>query len=109
MTLNEYQFAAATTAIYPNRGSNLTYPVLGLVGEAGELANKLKKVFRDDDGEMRLERREQMARELGDILWYCAAVATELEIDLEHVAKLNIAALADRAQRGAITGSGDNR
>lgn len=108
-TLNEYQDRATETVIYPNPGHNLTYPVLGLVGEAGELANKYKKVLRDHDGVIDEETRQQMISETGDILWYTAAVADELRTSLADVAAINLNKLASRKKRGVVGGSGDDR
>lgn len=108
MGLNEYQSACITTAIY-GEGSKINYPILGLVGEAGELANKYKKVLRDDKGELTEEKRLALIDELGDVLWYCSALARDLGTTLGFVAELNIAKLAARKAKGTIHGSGDNR
>lgn len=113
MRFNEYQREAIKTALYPGAGSgryeSLSYAALGLSGEAGEIANKVKKVFRDDGGVLSEEKRQQIADELGDVLWYAAQVATELDIDLEDPAERNVIKLRDRKNRGVISGSGDNR
>lgn len=109
MTLNEFQAGALKTAIYPGRGKNLVYPVLGLNGEAGELAEKLKKAIRDADGIVDGERRVEMIKELGDVMWYTAACAEELGVGLEEVGLRVLSKLASRAERGQIQGSGDNR
>lgn len=109
LTLNEYQQAAARTAAYPNRGDNLIYPVLGLASEAGEVAGKLKKVIRDADGRLSPEQRERLLAEVGDVLWYVAAVCTELDASLEAVARANLEKLASRAERRVIGGDGDVR
>src|SRR5690625_1273729 len=82
MTLDEYQQQALKTASYPNVGSNLTYPTLGLAGEVGEIANRAKKIMRDDGGELTPERRESLLAEAGDCLWYCAVAAHELKTPL---------------------------
>ena len=89
--------------------TRLVYPILGLVGEAGELANKLKKWGRDSQGTSTPEQEEALSDELGDTLWYQAAVATALRVPLENVADDNIAKLFSRKERGVIQGSGDNR
>lgn len=89
--------------------NRLVYPILGLVGEAGELANKLKKVARDDQGKMDLDKSEEIEKELGDVTWYVAAVATELRSKLSHIASDNITKLFSRKERGVLGGSGDNR
>lgn len=109
MNFDAYQEQAGQTAIYPNRGSNLTYPVLGLSGEAGEVAEKLKKVIRDQGGELNDETRAALSKELGDVLWYIAACCHELGIQMGDVASANLQKLAARQERGKIQGSGDNR
>jgi len=109
MDLNEYQKLAQMTAQYPGKGENLTYPALGLNGEAGEVADKLKKVFRDNHGNFDPERKEAIAYELGDCLWYIADLAIELGYTLETIAIMNITKLSSRAKRGLIGGDGDNR
>ena len=109
MDLNQYQTAALQTALYPNRGQNFVYPALGLVGEAGEVADKLKKVIRDNDGVLTDEVRDKVAKEVGDVLWYIANIAYELDYDLNTIAQNNIDKLASRMERGVIQGSGDDR
>ena len=109
MEFKEYQQKAKETAIYPNIGTNITYPTLGLAGEAGEIANSVKKIERDDHGVVTDERQTLLKKELGDVLWYVAQVATELGLDMETIARENIENLASRKERGVITGSGDNR
>ena len=109
MDLNAYQQAAGRTALYPDRGRNALYPTLGLCGEAGEVADKVKKVLRDDGGVFSAERRQAIALELGDVLWYVAQLAHELGLSLEEIASANLAKLADRADRNALGGSGDRR
>ncbi len=109
MTFNEYQFLSRETAIYPNLGKNVVYPTLGLAGESGEVAEKVKKVIRDKDGEFDAIARLSVRAELGDVLWYVAAIASELGISLDDVASSNIAKLTSRHSRGVISGSGDER
>lgn len=109
MELNSYQFAAFETALYPNQGNNFTYPALGLCGEAGEVADKLKKVIRDNDGVLTDSVRDAVAKELGDCLWYVAVLAHELDYSLGAIAQGNLDKLNSRKQRGVLTGSGDNR
>ncbi|HVM90927.1 MAG TPA: nucleoside triphosphate pyrophosphohydrolase family protein [Verrucomicrobiae bacterium] len=109
MTLNEYQQEADKTALYPNRGSNLHYPVLGLCGEAGEIAEKVKKLQRDRGNVIDDEWRNEMCKELGDVLWYISQVARELGLDLEQVGRMNIEKLRSRLQRQTLHGDGDNR
>lgn len=109
MDLNYYQTEALKTAVYPNQGANFPYPALGLAGEAGEVADKLKKVIRDNDGVLTDPVRDAVAKELGDVLWYVSVLAYELDYDLETIAENNLAKLASRQERGVLTGSGDNR
>lgn len=107
-TFDEYEKKAGETAMYPDRGNNLYYPALGL-GEVGEVQGKVKKIMRDNGGICTLEKKEEIVAELGDVLWYVAAMAYELQVPMAEIARKNIAKLADRAERGVITGSGDNR
>ena len=109
MDFNEFQREAEKTAIYPDRGVDLTYPTLGLCSEAGELAGKVKKIIRDKGGVALEADRAAIAHELGDVLWYVADLAGVLGYNLERIAQLNIAKLADRAERGALGGDGDER
>ncbi|GAA5334688.1 MULTISPECIES: nucleoside triphosphate pyrophosphohydrolase family protein [Thermus] len=108
MTFDAYQEEAKKTALYPE-AYRLLYPTLGLAGEAGELANKVKKVLRDHGGRLTPEIREALLQELGDVLWYVAQVATDLEVRLEAVAQANLEKLRSRKARGKLSGSGDNR
>ena len=109
MDLNQYQRQARSTALYPDLGRNPIYPALGLCGEAGEVADKVKKVLRDEAGVFSDERRQAIALELGDVLWYVSQLADELGFSLETVAQANLDKLASRAQRQVIGGSGDQR
>lgn len=109
MDINAYQAAARRTAAYPDVGQNPVYPTLGLTGEAGEVADKVKKVLRDREGVFDDPTREAIKLELGDVLWYVAQLASELGYDLEEVATANLNKLASRAARGRIGGSGDQR
>jgi NTP pyrophosphatase (non-canonical NTP hydrolase) len=106
---NEYQSRAIETAIYPNQGQNFIYPTLGLVGEAGEVAEKAKKIIRDGDGVLTDPDREKIALELSDVCWYVAVLAYELDYTLEEILQMNLDKLASRRQRGVLSGSGDNR
>lgn len=106
MNINEYQKQASETAIYQDK---VIYPTLGLAGEAGEIANKVKKILRDNAGVMKEDVRQNLISELGDVLWYIAALATDLKADLSEVANQNIDKLNSRKNRGTIGGSGDNR
>jgi NTP pyrophosphatase (non-canonical NTP hydrolase) len=109
MTLQEYQQKSRKTALYVDAGSNYIYPTLGLAGEAGEVANKVKKIMRDDGGVVSDARREQIKGELGDVLWYAAQLATEMKLDLNEVAEENITKLYSRLDRGVLGGEGDQR
>ncbi len=109
MQFSDYQTAAWKTAKYPQAGENIYYAALGLGGEAGEMLNKIKKIIRDHEGIVTDDYREICKAELGDVLWYMAALATELHIDLEKVAKDNIEKLSSRQERGTLGGSGDVR
>lgn len=103
MSMNEYQNMAARTAIYSS-AHQLLYPALGLAGEAGEVANKIKKMLRDGKFD-----RDGVAAELGDVLWYVAALARDLNVDLQDLAMQNLEKLYGRAARGTLGGNGDNR
>lgn len=109
MTFEEYQQKSRKTAVYPNQGSNYIYPTLGLAGEAGEVSNKISKIFRDDGHEITDEKRHEVLNELGDVLWFMSQLATELGLSLEEVAAYNIEKLYSRLERGVLKGSGDNR
>jgi NTP pyrophosphatase (non-canonical NTP hydrolase) len=108
MDMSYYQEECKKTAIY-SKDIGLFYAALGLAGEAGEIANAVKKVLRDDSGVLTEKARKNLAKELGDVLWYVSAVATELGVELNSVAHDNIKKLFDRLERGVIAGSGDNR
>lgn len=108
MTINEYQVAARSTAIYP-QNRQIIYPTLGLTGEAGEVADKVKKVIRDSNDVFTDEKKHQIALELGDVMWYAAALAHDLGYTLEEVCQMNLDKLASRMQRDKIHGSGDER
>jgi NTP pyrophosphatase (non-canonical NTP hydrolase) len=107
--ISEYQRRSRATAVYPDAGDNLAYPALGLCGEAGEAAENVKKAMRDDGGVLTGERREALAAELGDVLWYVAQLATEADLDLGEIAGDNLAKLLSRQERGVLQGSGDTR
>lgn len=108
MELNDYQQAALRTAIYPLSHA-IVYPTLGLTGEAGEVADKVKKTIRDYNGEFSPELRREIALELGDVMWYAATLARDLGFSLQEVAQMNIDKLESRNRRNKIHGSGDNR
>jgi len=101
--LDDYQDAAAATAIYKSEHA-IIYPALGLAAEAGEVANKVKKIMRDGHFD-----RDAIADEIGDCLWYIAALCRDLNVDLSAVADRNLKKLRDREKRGTLKGSGDNR
>lgn len=110
MYLNHYQRSTRDTAVYPGQGTTLGLYYCGLgLGEAGEIQGKIKKVMRDDDGELTPERRQDLIDELGDLLWYVARTADELDVMLVDVASQNLDKLRSRAERGKLHGSGDNR
>jgi NTP pyrophosphatase (non-canonical NTP hydrolase) len=124
MNADDYQDAATETAVYQQKAAvvahtlameeavallRLNYVVLGLVGEAGELANKLKKVIRDDTGQLDAVIKQTLLDELGDVLWYCAMIADELNTPLSEVMRNNVRKLRSRQERNALEGSGDGR
>lgn len=108
LSFSEYQDKAMTTAKYPDL-VRVVYTALGLAGEAGEVANKVKKVLRDGDGVFTDGNRESISQEIGDCLWYAAALASDLGLDLEAIAQQNLDKLESRKTRGVIGGSGDLR
>jgi NTP pyrophosphatase (non-canonical NTP hydrolase) len=109
MNFDEYQKSSRETALYPDKDNNFIYPTLGLAGEAGEVAEKIKKVLRDKKGIMDQPTKEEIEKELGDVLWYVAQIATELGLSLEKIADKNITKLFSRKERGVLHGNGDNR
>lgn len=121
LTLNRYQERARTTAVYPGMADDgdwgepmelhmgLVYCSMKLAGEAGEVAEKVAKIMRDNDCVVDLKKRMELCKELGDVLWYVAMSASELGLSLEHVAEENLSKLKSRKDRGKIQGSGDNR
>lgn len=108
-TFKKYQEESKKTARYPSIGHKVIYPVLGLNGEVGEVTEKIKKIFRNQDGEFSKEDKISIKKELGDILWYLAQIATELELSLEDVALENIIKINSRLARGVIESTGDDR
>ena len=109
MDLDEYQRRALRTAAPRDKRNELLHLVLGLVGESGEIAEKFKRWVRDlDSDEARIDRTD-IAKELGDVLWYVAVLADYLDLSLDDVAAANLAKLASRQRRGVLSGSGDNR
>jgi NTP pyrophosphatase (non-canonical NTP hydrolase) len=99
MKFEDYQNEAKQTALYPRRLKNLEYPTLGLAGEAGEVANIVKKIQRDFDGVITDETRLKLKDELGDVLWYISACADELGLTLTQIAEYNVEKLAKRHNR----------
>ena len=109
ITATDYQARACETAIFPKKQA-MEYLTLGLTGESGEIANKVKKFIRDGaTKDEYLAKRIEIGYEIGDVLWYCAVLAEELEMNLGHIMEKNLEKLADRHKRGKISGSGDNR
>ena len=109
MDFATYQRRSRETARYPDAGTNPIYPTLGLCGESGEVADKVKKVLRDQAGEFDAHSLEGLRLELGDVLWYVSQLATELNLSLDEIAEANLAKLASRVARDVIAGSGDRR
>lgn len=121
LTFNFYSSIADLTAVYPEISAimdgnprvtvdlSIMYPALKLAGEAGEVAEQIGKMIRDDSGVMSEERREKIIRELGDVLWYVNAIANEIGETMEHIARVNIAKLAKRRDEGTLKGSGSDR
>ncbi len=109
MQFDRYQKEARAFAFYPVVDQRYVYPALGLAGEAGEGAEKIKKLLRDKGGHWSEEDKNGIERELGDCLWYISQVAWEFELSLESVARANLEKLRSRSGRGRLGGSGDNR
>lgn len=110
MTLDEYQKKALTTVISSdNEFRDLLHWVLGINGEAGEIAEKVKKIIRDKDGKVSQEDKEEMAKEVGDVLWYLAVFSHHLGVPFETIAQQNLDKLQSRKARGVLGGTGDNR
>lgn len=108
MTFKEYQETAVRTAVY-GEGNQILYPALGLGNEAGEVLGKIKKVLRDNDGMFDKEHVKKISDEMGDVLWYLAALARDLGIDFNDIARDNLTKLARRQAEGTIKGDGDSR
>lgn len=114
MTFEEYQKGALSTDLFGGKPQPITSnaflaKLLGLVGETGEIADKFKKMYRDNNGEISEQQIADMKKELGDVLWYVAVVGAYLGLSLEEIAELNLEKLQDRKSRGVLRGSGDNR
>lgn len=104
VTFNDYQEKAHETAVYPPE-NGLAYLVTGMVAEAGEVAGKVAKHFRGD-GDL---DNQELAKEMGDLLWFIAETSFHLGVKMSDVAQANIDKLADRKARGVLKGNGDNR
>lgn len=109
MNLDEYQKAALRTAAPRDKKNEFLHLVLGLVGESGEIAEKVKKIIRDHDSDLSKVDIEDLKKELGDVMWYIAVIADYFDISLSEVGEKNIEKLASRKKRGVLGGSGDNR
>ena len=108
MKFNEYQKKAYETLINKDR-DNLVYFTMGVAGEAGEVVDKIKKVIRDADGVLSDEDKKEVAKEMGDVLWYLSQLSGYMGYDFADIAQINLDKLKDRQKRGALAGSGDNR
>jgi NTP pyrophosphatase (non-canonical NTP hydrolase) len=113
MDFNTYQNETRKNANYPDIGNNFVFPTLGLAGEAGEVADKIKNLIRDKGvnrpSEMSNDDKLELQKELGDVLWYLTQIATELGLDLSTVAEANLEKVQSRMKRDQLHGSGDNR
>ena len=109
MTFKEYQKLSRKTAIYPDLNKNFIYPALGLAGETGEVIEAIKKTIRDKNKLIDRQTKSELAKELGDVLWYLSQLASELNIPLEEIAIKNIEKLQSRKNRGTLHGKGSNR
>lgn len=107
--LDDYQRLSRKTWSLIRTDHAIVYPTLGLANEAGEVAGKVKKIFRDRNGEIGAAEREALKQELGDVLWYLAQICTELDLTLSEVASANLTKLLSRQDRGQLYGDGDNR
>jgi NTP pyrophosphatase (non-canonical NTP hydrolase) len=106
---NEYQRESRKTWNVISMDHPIVYPTMGLANEVGEVAGKIKKIFRDKGGKIAEEDRQALKGELGDVLWYLTQICTELNLTLEEVAEANLAKLFSRLERDRIRGDGDNR
>lgn len=109
LTFDDYEEKVMNLAFYPNKGNNIVYPTLGLCGESGEIAEKIKKVIRDKGGVVSDSDRVALGKELGDVLWYVVAAAFELGFSAEEIASMNIEKLYGRKEKGTLSGEGDDR
>lgn len=113
MEFADYQSQTRVSAIYPSVGDNFIFPTLGLVGEAGEFADKIKKLIRDKEtnspSTLTADNKVELVKELGDVLWYLTQLASELKVNLDDVALMNLEKIASRHARAVVHGKGDNR
>lgn len=110
MKISDYQKQALTTALpHDDKLSEMAYCALGLTGEAGEVADIVKKIIRDDSGKVLESTRNEVKKEMGDVLWYMAALASHFDLDLSEIAQMNLDKLASRKARGVLGGSGNDR
>ncbi len=114
MTFDEYQKLAITTDTFGGKPQPITSPafiskLLGLVGESGEVAEKFKKIYRDNQSQLDTVQLKEIEKELGDVLWYLQAMCNYLGLSMEEVAQHNLDKVLDRKARGKTKGSGDNR
>lgn len=108
MKFSEFEVAALTTALYDDK-YRIMYPALGLAGETGEVLEKIKKMYRDDGGVLTDDKRDAVRKEIGDVLWYVAALCRDLDITMTDVAESVLLKLKSRAERNVLRGSGDER
>jgi NTP pyrophosphatase (non-canonical NTP hydrolase) len=109
MTLEEYQKESRKTAMYPDKDKGFIFPALGLMGEAGEVGEKIKKTWRDNNCRLSESDKKEIAMELGDVLWYLTQLSTELNLSLEDIARSNLEKTKLRKQNNKIGGTGNNR
>ena len=110
MDFKEYQQKSKKTDLnVVVKSNNIDYYALGLVDEAGEVAGKIKKLHRDMNGELTEEYKKEIAKELGDVLWYVASISERIGFSMEEIAQMNIDKLYSRMERSKLTGNGDNR
>lgn len=109
MDFKTYQDQSRKTVVYPDKGNNFVYPTLGLVGESGEVAEKIKRVIRDKNGTIDENVKSAIMKELGDVLWYLSQLASELNLSLDEIANENLEKLSSRMERNQIHGEGDDR
>lgn len=109
MDFQEYQKLSRETAIYPEAGKNFVYPALGLAGETGEVSEIIKRIIRDNNNIADEKVKEELLKELGDVLWYLCQLAAEFNLSFDEIAKENIKKLRDRKARGVLHGKGNER